>query len=65
MVYIMNAQDCFSALSLGTLALKRNRLFTAITRAKAWVRVVGIGKQMDGLKAEWEKLSANEDLSSG
>lgn len=34
----------------------RNRLFTAMTRSKAWVRVVGIGSQMDHLKAEYEKV---------
>ena len=38
MVYIINAQDCFSA--FGNLAGVRNRLFTAMTRSKAWVRVV-------------------------
>lgn len=34
----------------------RNRLFTAMTRSKAWVRVVGIGSQMESLKAEYEKV---------
>ncbi len=56
MVYIMNAQDCFSSFSKSALALVRNRLFTAITRSKAWVRVLGIGPGMDGLIAEWEAL---------
>ncbi len=54
MVYIINAQDCHS--SLFNLASIRNRLFTAITRSKAWVRVVGIGEKMDYLIKEFEKL---------
>ncbi len=60
MVYIFNAHDCFTSISKSLLALNRNRLFTGITRAKAWVRVLGVGPKMDGLKAEWEKLVANE-----
>ena len=54
MVYIINAQDCHgSGLSLADV---RNRLFVAITRSKAWVRVVGIGDRMRVLKAEYEQL---------
>lgn len=60
MVYIINAHDCFSSFSKAALALNRNRLFTSITRSKAWVRVLGIGPKMDGLKAEFEKLVASE-----
>ena len=44
MVYIVNAQDCHSA--AWNLASIRNRLFTAITRSKAWVRVLGVGNGM-------------------
>lgn len=40
MVYIINAQDCDTV--GGNLGCIRNRLFTAITRSKAWVRVLGI-----------------------
>jgi superfamily I DNA and RNA helicase len=58
-VYIMNAQDCFSSFNKGLLALVRNRLFTAITRSKAWVRVSGIGSQMQGLTKEWQRLKEN------
>jgi superfamily I DNA and RNA helicase len=54
MVYIVNAQDCYS--SFGNLATIRNRLFTAITRSKAWVRVLGYGKGMDALKQEFDKV---------
>ena len=57
MVYIINAQDCHS---LGRdLASIRNRLFVAITRSKAWVRVLGFGKGMLALEAEYEKLLEN------
>jgi len=56
MVYIINAHDCQS--SAWNLASIRNRLFTAITRSKAWVRVLGIGEAMDKLIEEYEKLKA-------
>ncbi|HEY0942601.1 MAG TPA: ATP-binding domain-containing protein [Steroidobacter sp.] len=56
MVYIINAQDCFAGWNLASV---RNRLFTAITRSKAWVRVVGFGDAMDGLIQEFERLKNN------
>ena len=56
-VYIINAQDCHS--SARNLATIRNRLFTAITRSKSWVRVLGIGSRMDALKSEYDQLKAN------
>lgn len=56
MVYIINAQDCFSSYDQNHLALVRNQLFTAITRSKAWVRVYGIGSYMDALTEEWQAL---------
>jgi superfamily I DNA and RNA helicase len=58
MVYVINAQDCFTAHLPRDVARVRNRLFTAITRSKAWVRVVGVGDGMAGLKAEFEKTKA-------
>jgi superfamily I DNA and RNA helicase len=58
MVYVINAQDCFGALLPRDVARIRNRLFTAITRSKAWVRVVGVGKAMAALKAEFERVKA-------
>ncbi len=58
MVYVINAQDCFTALLPREVARIRNRLFTAITRSKAWVRVLGIGQPMAALKAEYEKAKA-------
>ena len=56
MVYIVNAQDCHS--TARNLAVVRNRLFTAITRSKAWVRVLGVGESMTKLKSEYEALKA-------
>lgn len=53
MVYVINAQDCFSSFFPRDRARVRNRLFTAITRSKAWVRVLGVGKAMEALKAEF------------
>ena len=57
MVYIINAQDCYS--SFGNMAGVRNRLFTAITRSKAWVRVLGVGKSMQALMGEFEQVKGN------
>ncbi len=58
MVYIVNAQDCYS--SFGNMATVRNRLFTAITRSKAWVRVLGIGSGMQSLIQEFEQVKTNK-----
>lgn len=60
MVYIINAQDCFDSYDRNTLATIRNRLFTAITRSKAWVRVFGIGPNMKALISEFDKLKADK-----
>ena len=54
MVYVINAQDCHGA--TWNLANKRNQLFTAITRSKAWVRVLGVGDHMRELEKEYTKL---------
>ncbi|MCL4553039.1 MAG: ATP-binding domain-containing protein [Candidatus Marsarchaeota archaeon] len=58
MVYVINAQDCFS--SVFNPAGVRNRLFTAITRSKAWVRVVGVGPAMKRLEAEFDEVRKNQ-----
>ena len=58
MVYTINAQDCHS--SKFNLATKRNQLFTAITRSKAWVRVLGIGDGMKKLIKEYEELKTQD-----
>ena len=54
MVYVINAQDCHK--TAWDLASVRNQLFTAITRSKAWVRVLGIGSGMEELKKEYNRL---------
>jgi len=54
MVYVINAQDCDG--SIAGLANLRNRLFTAITRSKGWVRVLGYGPGMANLVAEFTRL---------
>jgi len=54
MVYVINAQDCFE--SSFELSKVRNQLFTAITRSKAWVRVLGVGSKMQGLIAEYNQV---------
>ena len=58
MVYIINTQDC-NADSFN-LASIRNRLFTAITRSKAWIRVLGIGSGMKSIIDEYNKLKNND-----
>lgn len=52
MVYVINAQDCYA--SKNNLVGVRNRLFTAMTRSKAWVRVLGIGPGMRSLIKEFQ-----------
>jgi len=59
MVYVINAHECFSGWR-GTLARKRNQLFTAITRSKAWVRITGVGSQMDDLIKEFKRIKKND-----
>ena len=57
MVYIVNAQDCCS--SSTELARVRNQLFTAMTRSKAWVRVLGVGSFMDTLINEYSRVKSH------
>jgi superfamily I DNA and RNA helicase len=58
MVYIINAQDCYTSFLPSEIARIRNRLFTAMTRSKAWVRVLGFGKPMQALADEFERAKA-------
>ena len=53
MIYLMDAHLCFSG---SELAKKRNILFTAMTRSKAWLRVLGYGDGMKSLVAEYMKI---------
>ncbi|MFM6200632.1 MAG: ATP-binding domain-containing protein, partial [Dolichospermum sp.] len=55
MIYFINAHECFSG---SELARKRNILFTAMTRSKAWLRVLGYGEEMKGLVAEFEEVKS-------
>ncbi|HDS1776884.1 TPA: DEAD/DEAH box helicase [Pseudomonas putida] len=58
MVYVINAQEC-DGVGAG-LSTLRNRLFTAITRSKGWVRVVGHGPGMDALLQEYAQLKQHQ-----
>lgn len=60
MVYIVNAEDCFSSNIPTARALIRNRLFTAITRSKAWVRVLGVGSRMASLNEEFIRVKQHQ-----
>ncbi|MFE4074402.1 DEAD/DEAH box helicase [Peribacillus sp. YIM B13477] len=53
MVYVMNGQYCYTGQEL---IKKRNILFTALTRSKSWVRVTGIGNNMEKLKLEYQSI---------
>ena len=53
MVYILNAQKCINSLQRRS---DRNGLFTAITRSKGWVRVLGFGEDMEILNEEFEEI---------
>ncbi len=57
MVYIINAESCYD--SMYNLAKIRNQLFTAITRSKAWVRILGVGEDMKKLIKEYTKIKNN------
>lgn len=54
MVYVINAEEC-AGNEMGCSALARNQLFTAITRSKAWVRILGVRPGMDVLAGEIKK----------
>lgn len=56
MVYIVNAQQVINTIETITL---RNALFTAMTRSKGWVNVIGYGESMDKLVEEFHCVKAN------
>lgn len=62
MVYVINAQDCYGGTyNVGRV---RNQLFTAITRSKAWVKILGVVQDMVKLKEEFERVDKqNYELS--
>lgn len=53
MVYVVHAEYCHAGLEL---IKRRNTLFTAITRSRAWVRVCGIGPSMAAVAAEIQSV---------
>lgn len=55
MVYALDSH--YSAPSFNAVS-RRNTLFTAITRSRAWVRIVGWGDQMTAIKSEAEQIIA-------
>ena len=57
MVYILNSQYAYEG---PELIRRRNTLFTAITRSKAWVRICGCGSNMEQLRVEIDKLIKND-----
>ncbi|MDP0520287.1 ATP-binding domain-containing protein [Serratia marcescens] len=56
MVYIMDSQFCNLS---NRKAWRRNILFTAMTRTKAWLRVCGVGQLFQDLKNEFEAVKQN------
>lgn len=57
MVYIVNAQKCVNSLQRRS---DRNGLFTAITRSKGWVRVLGYGEDMQTLNDEFKAIKEHD-----
>ncbi|MEA5520264.1 DEAD/DEAH box helicase [Limnoraphis robusta] len=53
MIYVIDAHECYSG---SDLAQKRNILFTAMTRSKAWLRVLGYGESMQNLENEFNQV---------
>lgn len=62
MVYIINADDCYADdyFTNQDLIKRRNILFTAITRSKAWVRVCGVGVRMEKLIEEFNEVKRRD-----
>lgn len=55
MAYVLDSQYCASGYNLHK---KRNILFTAITRSKAWVRICGFGAGMLPITNEYQRIVA-------
>jgi superfamily I DNA and RNA helicase len=56
MVYAIDSQN--AALNFNTVT-RRNTLFTAITRSRAWVRILGWGEGMDAIAQEAQTVASN------
>ena len=59
MVYILDSDYCQLGAGAG-LIRRRNILFTAITRSRAWVRICGTGTAMESLQREIMETKGNE-----
>ena len=57
MVYIVNSEYCYEGIDIST---RRNILFTAMTRTKAWSQVLGCGDKMKELIEEIDRLRATD-----
>ena len=57
MVYLVNSDYCISGFEL---IKRRNILFTAITRSRAWVRLAGCGGRMEKLAEEVRKVVSSD-----
>lgn len=57
MVYAIDVQNAATERNFLTA---RNTLFTAITRSRAWVRIVGFGDSMSTIKNEIDRIVSNE-----
>ncbi len=57
MVYLLDAEFCAAGFEL---IKRRNILFTAITRSRAWIRVYGVGSMMNVLIDEFNRLKEHE-----
>jgi superfamily I DNA and RNA helicase len=58
MVYVINAHE--GQTQTYNLSTVRNRLFVAITRSKAWVRVTGVSPHMGILAEEFDRIKRQE-----
>lgn len=57
LVYVVNADYCYDGFELSK---RRNILFTAMTRSRAWVRVCGVGSRMERLASEAKRVIDND-----
>lgn len=57
MVYVLDAQYAGAAFNEVS---RRNTIFTAITRSKAWVRICGFGPSMQGIASEVQKVRESD-----
>ena len=56
-VYIIGVQNCIA--NNGAIRKQLNRLFTAITRSKMWLRITGVGDSVMELENEIQKIKDN------